>query len=221
MLRAYPRGRDKRPDVTHDLFDNARWLIGAIARGLYSRRGDGIASVLERMAEQAKGEEAFKAPVPSVLPVLRYLPQCIGETMLLDADVAAAIAAVEEGLLWRQSASYSDAVLGEGFSANYGWAEIIGPHGFFEGDDFRLGLLMLGPNRHYRDHYHPAPELYWPLTSGSLWKQGTGEFAEKPAGATIWHPPMMIHATKTQSSPLLAIWSWTRDTAAPAKLTGA
>ena len=207
--------------MNQDLYDNARWLIGAIARGLESRGREGIPQVLSRLAEQALDENDFLPPEPWTLPVVSYLPQCIGETLFIDADIAAAIAAVDEDLLWRQSSSYSDAVLGEGFSANYGWAEILGPHGFFKGGDFRLGLLLLGPHRHYRDHYHPAPELYWPLTAGSLWRRGDGAFQEKPAGATIWHPPMMIHATKTQSSPLLAIWSWTRDTAAPAKLTGA
>ena len=110
-------------------------------------------------------------PAPSVsrsrvgLPCSHYLPQCIGETLLLDPDLAAAIASVEDSLRWLQSSAYTDAVLGEGFTANYGWAEIIGPDGFFPGADFRLGVLMLGPHRHYRDHYHPAPELYWPLTS--------------------------------------------------------
>lgn len=204
--------------MNSELFDNSRWLIGAIARGLNARHGDGIADVLERMAEQPITQSDFLEPEPRVLPVLRHLPQAIGETMLLDADLAAAIAAVEEGLQWRQSSSYTDAILGEGFSVNYGWAEIIGPHGFFRGDDFLLGLLMLGPERHYRDHYHPAPELYWPLTSGSSWSHDSGPFVEKPQGAIIWHKPMMMHATKTGAAPMLAVWSWTRDTGTPAKL---
>jgi hypothetical protein len=206
--------------VNTELFDNARWLIGSIARGLNARQGEGIPDVLSRMAEQNVGQGNFREPESSGLPVLKYLPQCIGETMLLDAELAAAIAAVEDELQWRQSASYSDAVLGEGFTANYGWAEIIGPHGFFGGDDFLLGLLMLGPERHYRDHYHPAPELYWPLTPGSLWSRDSWQFSEKPQGSTIWHPPMTMHATRTSETPLLAVWSWTRDTATPAKLAG-
>jgi hypothetical protein len=138
--------------------------------------------------------------------------------MLVDPDLAAALAAIEEALQWRQSASYTDALLGEGFTQNYGWAEIIGPNGFYPGDDFLLGVLMLGPGRHYRDHYHPAPELYWPLTSASEWSVNSGPLVEKPQGVTIWHPPMTVHATRTGEMPLLALWSWTRDTATPAKL---
>jgi hypothetical protein len=204
--------------VNDDLYGNARWLIGAIARGLNARPGEGVSLVLERMAEQALSESDFRQPEPSTLPVLRHLPQCIGEVLLVEPDVAATIAAIEEDLAWRQSSAYSDALLGKGFTANYGWAEIIGPRGFFPGDDFLLGLLMLGPGHHYRDHYHPAPELYWPLTSGSQWSRGGGDFEEKLPGVTIWHPPMMLHATKTSETPLLAVWSWTKDTMTPAKL---
>ena len=204
--------------MNHELYENARWLIGAIARGLSARRGEGVALVLERMAAQDLSEGGFREPAPSALPVLKHLPQCIGEAMLIEPDLAAAIAAIEEDLAWRQSASYSDALLGEGFVANYGWTEIIGPRGFFPGDDFLLGLLMLGPGQHYRDHFHPAPELYWPLTSASHWSRDRQAFAEKPQGITIWHPPMIMHATKTGETPLLAVWSWTSDTLTPAKL---
>ncbi len=204
--------------MNQDLYDNARWLIGAIARGLNARRGEGVALVLERMAAQDLSEGGFREPAASSLPVLKHLPQCIGEALLIEPDLAAAIAAIDDDLQWRQSSGYSDALLGEGFVANYGWTEIIGPRGFFPGDDFLLGLLMLGPDRHYRDHYHPAPELYWPLTSGSHWSIGRQPFVEKLQGITIWHPPMIMHATKTRETPLLAVWSWTSDTMTPAKL---
>lgn len=204
--------------MDHDLYENARWLIGAVARGLHARQGEGVAEVLSRLARQDVSEAAFRAPEPKGLPVLTHLPQCIGETMLLDPDLAAAIAAVEDELNWLQTAAYTDEVLGEGFTANYGWAQIIGPQGFFPGDDFLLGLLMLGPQRHYRNHHHPAPELYWPLTAQSLWSRDGGPFAEKPQGATIWHAPMTVHATRTEETPLLALWCWTRDVSTPATL---
>ncbi len=92
------------------------------------------------------------------------------------------------------------------------------PNGFFAGDDVLLGLLMLGPDRHYPDHYHPAPELYWPLTSESYWSRDGKPFAVKAQGEIIWHPSMALHATITNALPLLAVWCWTRDTATPARL---
>ncbi len=207
--------------MTETLFENAQWLVGAIARGLAARGGEGVERVLERLSEQPVNRSSFHAPVPTQLPVLRNFAECTAETMLIDADLAAAIAAVADHLQWRQSAGYNDTVLGEGFLDNYGWSQIIGPHGFFPGGDFLLGLIMLGPYHHYRDHYHPAPELYWPLTGPSQWKRGAGGFEMKSAGATIWHEPFVVHATRTTGQPLLAVWCWTSDTLIPAKLVEA
>lgn len=204
--------------MNQDLYDSVRRLLGALARGLSARQGDGIAEVLERLAAQDLGEAAFREPEPLKIPVLNYLPQCLGEAMLLDADIAAGIAAVEDALQWRRSPAYTDHILGAGFNANYGWAQFIGPHGFFPGDDFLLGLLMLGPDRHYPDHYHPAPELYWPLTTESFWSRDGKPFEAKAQGATIWHGPTTLHATITGTTPLLAVWCWTKATATPARL---
>ena len=174
--------------------------------------------VLLRLSEQALGARHFTEVHPNRLPALRYLAECTAQSIFIDANVAASLAAIEEHLNWQQSGSYSDKLLGSGFLDNYGWCELIGSEGFFHGDDFRLGLLMLGPHRHYRDHYHPAPELYWPLTGPTDWKKGAGGFETREAGVTIWHPPLRIHATRTGGQPLLAVWAWTRDVAEPAKL---
>ena len=41
-------GRARNRLVNQELFDNARWLTGAIARGLQGRGGEGVAIVLDR-----------------------------------------------------------------------------------------------------------------------------------------------------------------------------
>ena len=204
-----------------ELLDNARWLVGAVARGLHGKKHAGAGVVLDRLLDQRIPSAPLQQPKPQRLPVLSHLASAVAETLLIDGDLAAAIAAVEDRLHWRQSEAYSDAVMGPGFMANYGWCQIVGPHGFFAGDDFLLGLLMLGPGQHYRDHAHPAPELYWPLTAGSLWKRGASPFAEAEAGSLIWHGPHEVHATRTAASPMLAVWCWTKDTATPARLIAA
>ncbi|HUQ35469.1 MAG TPA: dimethylsulfonioproprionate lyase family protein [Aestuariivirga sp.] len=204
-----------------DLYNDARWLVGAIARGLQARGGSHVDVVLQRLAAQDMTREDFVEPRAQTLPVTRYFAGTIAETMIIEPELAAAIASLDGHLKWLQSKSYTDEVLGAGFGENYGWCEIIGPQGFFKGDDFLLGLLMLGPQRHYKDHYHPAPELYWPLTGPTEWKQGSGVFETKPAGAGIYHAPMVHHATRTAEHPLLTVWSWTKDTHTPAKLVDA
>lgn len=207
--------------MDNEIFKDSRWLIGAIARGLNATGHAAAASVVERLLAQKLGGRDFQRPRATRLPVLCHLAPCVAEAMLVNAGLAAAIAAVEDHLAWRQSPAYTDQVLGDGFTDNYGWCELIGPNGFFPGDDFLLGLLMLGPNRHYLDHFHPAPELYWPLTSGTDWRQGEGGFTEHEAGTVIWHAPEEVHATRTGGKPLLAVWAWTENTATPARLVAA
>jgi hypothetical protein len=207
--------------MSDDLYNDARWLVGAIARGLQARGGTHVDVVLQRLAAQDMTREDFIEPRVQTLPVTRYFADTIAETMMIEPELAAAIASLDGHLKWLQSKSYTDEILGAGFGENYGWCEIIGPQGFFKGDDFILGLLMLGPQRHYKDHYHPAPELYWPLTGPTEWKQGPGSFETKQAGAVIYHAPMVHHATKTAEHTLLTVWCWTKDTHTPAKLVDA
>jgi hypothetical protein len=196
-------------------------LVDAIVRGLDNRRDEeGVSEVLERLAEQ--DPEVFAAPDANVLPACRHLPDALGPLTPSESRLAAAIAQVWDELAWRQNPNYSDRAMGQpGYMENYAYAEIIGPSGPFHGEDFLLGLLVLGPGLHYPDHYHPAPELYWTLSGPSQWRTGSGEFRSREALETIWHPPLVRHATKTGSAPLLAIWAWTRDVSEPAKLANA
>ncbi|MFL5258697.1 MAG: dimethylsulfonioproprionate lyase family protein [Hyphomicrobiales bacterium] len=196
----------------------SRSLVDAIVSGLEDRREEeGVSEVLARLAEQDL--VSFAAARGNVLPACRHLPDALGPLALEESTLAAGIAQVWDELAWRQNANYSDRAMGQpGYMENYAYAELIGPSGAFHGDDFLLGLLVLGPGLHYPDHYHPAPELYWTLSGPSQWRTGPGEFRSREALETIWHPPLVTHATKTGSTPLLAIWAWTRDVSEPARL---
>jgi hypothetical protein len=200
--------------------DNARWLIGSIAGNLFDKHihDAGVREVLERMAQQNISEAAFRQPEPRRVAACAHLPETTASAMLVAPDLAAALAAAEDQLRWLQNANYSDEALGPGFMRGYGYCEIVGPQGFFPGDDFLLGLMLLGPERIYRDHYHPAPELYWLLTGPTDWSHGHRPYEAYEAGDTLWHTPMTMHATRTLHAPLLAIWCWTSDTAVGARL---
>jgi len=209
--------------VNPDLYGAADQALAAIADALRSGESEeeGRAEVLRRLAEQDLSPEAFRAPQASRIAACRHLPETVGAAIMVDSALAAAIAGLEDDLAWRQTTGYSDAAMGQaGFMDNYGHAEIIGPTGCFAGEDFRLGLLLLGPGLHYREHYHLAPELYWLLTGPSDWKRGAGGFGERQAGEMIWHRPHVVHATRTHDRPLLALWAWTRDVNEPVRLVG-
>jgi hypothetical protein len=202
--------------LNNDIYGPATWIIDAIRRSL---KGEAAALVKARLAEQDLSLAAMIEPAPHRLPATRYLPECVAASMFTSPDVAAAIAEIEEFLHWRQNPNYSDRVMGAGYMDNYANAELIGRNGFFAGDDFLLGLLLLGPGIHYRDHHHAAPELYWLLTGPSEWRRGTGDFEMHDAGDVIWHEPHIVHATRTLATPLLAVWAWTRNVIEPARLT--
>ena len=55
--------------MNQELFKNARWLTGAIARGLQGRGGEGVAGVLDRLSAQALDQAHFRERRPARLPV--------------------------------------------------------------------------------------------------------------------------------------------------------
>ena len=206
--------------MREDLYGAAGQVLSAISRGLRHAAGEqeGRAEVLRRLGEQDVSREAFSPPKAARVPACRHLPETVGAAIMVDSGLAAAIAGLEEDLSWRHPDGYGDAEMGPGFSDNYAHAEIVGPSGCFAGEDFRLGLLLLGPRLHYRDHAHPAPELYWILSGPSEWKRGDDGFMIRQAGETIWHEAGVVHATRTLEQPLLALWAWTGDADGPVTL---
>jgi hypothetical protein len=225
FFRALPlEARQGGGTLREDLYGAAVQALSAVANAVRDGEGEakGRAEVVRRLAAQDVSQGAFRAPEPARLAACRHLPEAVGAAIMVDSALAAAVAGLEDDLQWRQTAGYSDEVMGQaGFMDNYAHAEIIGPTGCFAGDDFRLGLLLLGPGLHYPDHCHPAPELYWLLTGPSDWKRGAGGFATRAAGEMIWHRPHVVHATRTRDAPLLALWVWTADVGEPARLVGA
>jgi hypothetical protein len=198
-----------------DAFSNATWLIDSIAATLGKASADeeGVAETLSRLGQQSIAESAFVRPEPQKLAACRHLPELTATSMLPAPSVAAALAACDDDLRWVQNEGYgNDAIL-----EDYAHCELIGPEGFFPGDDFLLGLIIVGPERIYRDHFHKAPELYWLLTGPTDWSHASGPYRAFEAGDTIWHPPHYIHATRTLHAPLLAVWAWTRDVDGPAR----
>ena len=167
-----------------DLFENARWLIGAIARGLEARQGEGVAEVLSRLAEQRLERGRFPRAgahaacrCSHIFRTASARPCCSTPTSPRPSRPS------RTSLHWLQSSSYTRCTSWARASAtNYGWAEIIGPDGFFAGDDFLLGLLMLGPDRHYRIIIIPRPNSTGRSPRPAV-EPGRRAFVEQPQGA--------------------------------------
>ena len=89
-------------------------------------------------------------------------------------------------------------------------------------DDYELGLFLIAPHTLYRDHHHPAPELYAPLTGPHRWRFGAGaSWIEKRAHETVWNEPWQVHATAVGPIPFFCVFGWARDVNLPAKVVPA
>lgn len=200
--------------MSEELFNDASWLIASIMRGLMQFPEDipGVQEVLTRISEQDLSAENFSPPQPQRLPGCRHLPEAVTAGVIVSMDLCHAIATIEDQLHWTNGDFYAkDAKDQMGFTENAAYAEIIGTSGLFTGDDFRMGLMLLGPGLHYIDHYHAAPELYWLLTGPIEYSRSQGHFKPVGTASTIWNKPNEIHAMKTGERPLLAVWAWAND----------
>jgi mannose-6-phosphate isomerase-like protein (cupin superfamily) len=185
--------------MTSHIVDTGHWFVRAFTASLQAGNAgeDGVDEVLARLGEQDISAQAATVPQVRRLPACRFLPDAVAACLLSVPDLAAAIAALEDDLHWKQNPNYSDEAMGQpGYMNNYAYAEIIGPEGIWPGDDFLLTLLLLGPGLHYLRHSHPAPELYWILSGESQWQLRDEAFDAREPGETIWHEPFAPHATK-------------------------
>lgn len=157
------------------------------------------------------------APEPRHLPVADLLG---GALPACPVPLALAIAAAAPGFRWRQNPAYTAGTMGAAFMAGYGYAEFVGPReALFHSEAIRVGLLVLGPGRHYPPHAHPAEEVYHPLTPGALWRRVPEAWRDVAPGRAIHHAPMVEHETRAGSVALLALYCWAGDTATEAHLT--
>ena len=128
--------------------------------------------------------------------------------------LAEAIEAANPHLHWRHGGTYERDAVGASYEDGHAFCDLVGPEvkrGVILAEDFRLGLFVLGPGIFYRDHNHPAPELYLTLTGPTGWRFGHGPWQDLPAGAVVWNEPGQIHATRIYDRPLLTVYSWTRS----------
>ena len=180
------------------------------------RRGDGLATAVLVRSLPAL-QDAAPAPVaPHSLPVADLLLPALAR---LDAPLAAAMHDAAPLYRWRQNPNYGNANMGADFMAGYGYVEFAGPkEALFHAPTIRVGLLVLGPGRHYPTHAHPAEEVYHPLTAGD-WRRGDEDWRQVAPGSAIHHPSMIPHETRAGPETLLALYCWAGDTVTEARLS--
>ena len=143
---------------------------------------------------------------PRALACLHYLDRIAGLAPADAKPLTRFVADHRDALRWGQT--YSAADFGQDFVDNYGWLEVFGTRGHFVNDEVAAGLLILGPDIVYPDHHHIAEEIYIPLTGGTEWRMGEGDFRVRDAGEVIHHTSNVSHAMRTGAEPLMALYLW-------------
>lgn len=109
-------------------------------------------------------------------------------------------------LTWGQTYTAED--FGAHFLQHYGWTELFGLRGPINNPCMACGFLLLGADVAYPAHQHQAEEIYVPLNAGSEWLHSNQDWKVHNSATVIHHSPWQIHATRTTSEPLLAIYLW-------------
>lgn len=172
----------------------------------------GIAETRARIAEARDARLNLRPRAPNAVAG-RWLTPALELLAPQEPALAAAIRAAGPWLNWVTYDRYSPDI-GPDFAQGNAVASLAGVYGPVDVPDFDLGLFLVAPHVLYRDHAHPAPELYAPLTGPHGWRFGPGTPLQiRPAHQPLWNPPNHPHLTKVGPMPFLALYAWTQDIA--------
>lgn len=214
------------PPARSDESDTARGhrietLLVECDRYLAALPGPGIAEVRAGLAPAlAAGAQPLPPPTggPNAV-VSTHLASALAALGATHPALAAAIAASRDDLEWITYGKYPPQEIGRDFLTGHAYARMVGPQAAIEAEDYDLGLFLIAPDVLYRDHHHPAPELYAPLTGPHGWRFGPrSPLIVKPAHQPVWNPSDAPHMTKVGPLPFLCIFGWTKDVGLPAKV---
>lgn len=196
-----------------------RAMVDEADRYLATLPGPGVAEVRAGVAEWRSGPVTPSGTTAAIPVVAAYLPAALTRLGRDRPALALAIAEAAPALNWQSYDRYPPAAIGAAFAAGHAYARIIGDGAAIPAHDFDLGLFLIAPHVFYRDHCHPAPELYAPLTGPHGWRFAPGApLVVKGAHEPVWNPPDKPHATKVGPVPFLCLYGWTRDVDLPARV---
>ncbi|MDE0460128.1 MAG: dimethylsulfonioproprionate lyase family protein [Chromatiales bacterium] len=191
----------KRPESLARLFDAAR---DALSPRVQERTPPAAAAsrVFEALATSV-GDIAHGTLSPP--PAYRHLPSALrrartapGLSLLVEA-----FEALEPELRWRRRPG-SEAH-GTEFHDGHANADIVGPTGLERRSDVWFGATLVAPDVRYIDHRHPPEEVYIVLSEGEWYREGLGWHAPG-IGGVVYNPPNVVHAMRSGSAALLALW---------------
>ena len=187
-----------------DLAPNIIALIDAVNRFLEHLDDDHINYFLTEWPPV--DSHRMRSNAPNALPVLAWLPMAVKAAGSDGELIVRKLASLADQIAWGQTYTAED--LGSGFLEKYGWTELIGQRGPIASSRIACGFLILGPQTEYPRHCHGTEEVYVPLTGQTLWQRGYQQWICRKPCQPIYHAPRVMHAMRTESVPLLALYLW-------------
>ena len=192
-----------------------RRMIDETDRYLATLPGPGVAEVRAALNLWRGGPVTLK-PRPNAV-IAAHLRDALAPLAETHLSLAQAIAEAAPYLTWKPYDSYPIAEIGEAFAKGQAYASLIGEDATIPAKDYDLGIFLIAPHLLYRDHHHPAAELYAPLTGPHGWRFGPyTPLIVKPAHVPVWNEPYRPHMTKVGPVPFLCLFGWTNDVKEPA-----
>lgn len=214
------RGLALPPEAEPEPEALVRRLVEEADRYLATLSGPGVAEVRQGIARGRAG--AFSASVASHPVVAEHLAPALATLAPTHPALASAIAGAAPHLLWQGYDGYPVDSIGADFAAGHAYASVMGEAATIAATGFDLGLFVIAPHLLYRDHRHPAAELYAPLTGPHGWRFGPGRaLSLRPAHRPVWNTALRPHLTKVGPLPFLCLFAWTSDVNAPAEVVPA
>jgi len=194
-----------------------RRLVEEVDRYIAALPGPGIAEIRSLSARWRDGPvRSSRAPNPVIDA---HLATALDAMEADQPALAAALRAAAPHLPWITYGLYPPEEIGQAFLTGHAYATLVGAEGAIPAEEFDLGVFLIAPHVLYRDHAHPAPELYAPLTGPHGWRFGPGTpLIVKPAHEPVWNEPDAPHMTKVGPVPFLCIFGWTKDVDLPARV---
>ena len=140
------------------------------------------------------------------LPVLSFLSQMEAQAPIGNQPFVNRLNRIQADLHFNQTYSVED--FGPEFLQQYGWIKFLGPDAYWHSDQLSSGLVLLGDNITYPEHWHVAEELYFPISGTADWYHETFGWQTKSPGDRIVHASNIKHSMRTNGQPLLLLYIW-------------
>ncbi len=157
-------------------------------------------------ALEAPGQEADTGGAR--IPACTHLAEAADPAKFTDPSLRRLVITfmkLEPHLHWRARTG-DCANAGPGFAENHANTYIVGPGGLERRSDVWIGMSLVAPDIRYPDHTHPPEETYLVLSPGQF-MQGAGHWRTMGIGGTLYNRPGILHAMRSGSVPLFALWA--------------